>query len=60
MQEAPVGSGVRPPQCLCVLHPPAQIGEGRIGPITAQLQALFFKVVRGDGGERSARWLTNV
>jgi branched-chain amino acid aminotransferase len=37
-----------------------QIGDGKIGAITQKLQETFFKAVHGDGGERSARWLTNV
>jgi branched-chain amino acid aminotransferase len=37
-----------------------QIGEGKTGAITQKLQETFFKAVHGDGGERSARWLTNV
>lgn len=33
-----------------------EIGEGRRGPVTKQLQALFFETVRGKG-KRSPEWL---
>ncbi len=32
------------------------IGDGRIGPITHELQARFYEAIRG-GGSRSAEWL---
>lgn len=39
-----------------------QVGEGKMGPNTQKIQELYFKTVRGEGGnaERTARWLTNV
>jgi len=35
------------------------IGQGRMGPVTRQLQQAFFETVRGDGA-RSAEWLDYV
>ena len=35
------------------------VGNGKRGPVTAQLQEAFFKCVRGEGA-RSAEWLTPV
>jgi branched-chain amino acid aminotransferase len=36
-----------------------QIGPGRPGPVTTQVQELFFSVVRG-GDSRYASWLTPI
>lgn len=36
-----------------------KIGEGRMGPVTRELQKLFFDTVRGEG-ERSSEWLDYV
>ena len=35
------------------------IGEGRRGPITAQLQKAYFETIRG-GNDRHPEWLTYV
>jgi hypothetical protein len=32
------------------------IGEGKMGPVTRQIQQTFFQTVRG-GGKRSSEWL---
>ncbi|HEY4687938.1 MAG TPA: branched-chain amino acid transaminase [Anaerolineae bacterium] len=36
-----------------------KVGEGRMGPVTRDLQRAFFRTVRGEGG-RSAEWLDYV
>ena len=36
-----------------------QIGTGRPGPVTTQVQELFFSIVRG-GDSRYASWLTPI
>ena len=34
-----------------------QIGVGRRGPVTENIQSTFFDVIKGKGGERYAGWL---
>jgi branched-chain amino acid aminotransferase len=51
------GTGVQVVAIASVDHRP--IGAGKIGPHTAQLRDLFFRIVRGQD-ERYAHWLTPV
>ena len=37
-----------------------QIGEGRRGPITEDIQSTFFDVIKGRAGEKYAKWLSPV
>ena len=39
-----------------------EIGNGTMGPTTQRIQAVFYKIVRGEhaDAERNARWLTHV
>jgi len=34
-----------------------QIGAGRRGPVTEDIQNAFFDVIKGKGGEKYASWL---